>query len=90
MSAEAWTLTACSLVIVAAAVGAVYLRRAADRSWARYVALRSLSDNWCRFQIAIVDQLTPALDQMAKAIADMAPRFAELGEVFKTTEKGPR
>ena len=70
-------------VIVAAFAGMLWLRRAADRSWAAHVQMRQSRESLVSVQIVIRDRLTPALQKAAADIAALEPVFQRIGRDMK-------
>lgn len=83
MSAATLTLVVCAAVVAAAVPAMFWLRREADRSWRIYCATRPIRDAYIRFRIVVRDAMTPALQRMAVAIAEMEPKFREIGEAMR-------
>lgn len=72
-----------ALIIAAAFVGMLWLRRESDRHWAIYCATRPLVKDLIRLKVQIRDELTPALQRMAVTVAEMAPAFKRFGEAAR-------
>jgi len=71
------------LVIVGALVGMFWLKRAADRAWARHQQMRQIREAYERLARAIGDQLLPAVRQMADPMSAMVPKMQALCEAIK-------
>lgn len=81
-------LAAAELAIVLGAlVGTIYLRRLGDRKWAEHLArqrivaspdFQRIAANFAQMQVAFREALTPALQRMAAAMAELAPKIEEI------------
>lgn len=80
---SAWLAAAEVAVVTAAVVGAVFLRRHADREWRRrqiaaLPAFQEVAANFVRFQIVLRDAMTPSLQEAARAVARLGQALGEL------------
>lgn len=81
---SAWLAVLLLAIVAAAVVGMIPLRRYADREWAEHVRrqriaampeFQRISKAFVELQIAIVDSFTPAMQEVAAALARLAGAF---------------
>jgi hypothetical protein len=75
---SAWLAVAEVALVLAAAVGAVYLKRAGERAWTRHLIRRRLE----RFNKAMVKVTITLCDDFTPAMKRAADAFAKFGEAL--------
>lgn len=76
-----WLYVLLVAVVLAALPATVWLKRAGDESWRAHrakVLLTPIAEAFVRFQIEVVDRMTPALQQIGRELAKMQAQFERL------------
>jgi hypothetical protein len=97
-----WLYVGLVAVVCAAVPATVWLKRAGDRAWRAHrirVLSRPIADAFLRFQIDVVDNMTPALQQLGREVDRMAnglrvwansPAMREFARDVRRMQRGDR